>query len=116
MELSDLIIKTNLSNTTPYGCIGNSVWDTQDQVFVESIPEFEAHAPQESSLNRCFPTAYALINHAIPYKGQGDLNWKLTERKQLLFNLMKRENIQYNVERRDMTCRLKIIIIVHISH
>ena len=81
MELSDLIIKTNLSNTTPYGRIGNSVWDTQDQVFVESIPEFEAHAPQESSLNRCFPTAYALINHAIPYKGQGDLNWKLTDNK-----------------------------------
>ena len=81
MELSNLIIETNLSNTTPYGCIGNSAWDTQDRVFVESIPEFEAHASEESSLNRCFPTSYALINHAIPYKGHGDLNWKLMENK-----------------------------------
>ena len=80
-SLSDLIIRTKLQNTTPHGCIGSDVWDTYDRIYLESISEFEKYANEDNKLNQCYPTGYAIINKAVPYKNQGELNWKLMENK-----------------------------------
>lgn len=84
MLLTDLIVKTTLKNNTPYGCIGNQVWDTQDRVFIESISEFEASADSDDNLNRSYPTGFGIINQAIKYNNHFDLNWKLIENKSAL--------------------------------